>query len=240
MKKLYAALFLATLFLIAPKAQAEKNWSDQAELSYVKTSGNSDTSTLSFKNELKNKYSDQLSSTWKLAALSAQNDGSRTAERFSTELRGDYLFSERFYSYLNLGWLKDTFAGIDTRLYAGPGAGYKLLAGPKHLLSAEVGLNYVSEDYTNDTKEDFFSGRLFGKYEFAINDTNKFSQSLEYLHNFEASKDYNVISETALSSALNSKFSLKVSYTVNYDHMPVPDTLKHTDTILATALVANF
>lgn len=49
----------------------------------------------------------------------------------------------------------------------------------------------------------------------------------------EASKDYNVISETALISALNSKIFAQVSYTVNYDQMPVPATLDHTGTILA-------
>jgi len=241
MKKFYAVMLVAVMFLAVPSARSEeKNWSDQAELSYVKTSGNSDLSTLSFKNELKAKFSEQLSSTWKLGALSGQNAGSRTAERFYTELRGDYLFTERLYSYLTVGWEKDSFAGIDRRIYSGPGAGYKLLLGPRHLLNAEAGLNYVSEKYTDDTNNDFLSGRLFGKYEFAFNDANKFSQSLEYLHDFEASKHYKIRSETAVTSALNSKFSLKVSYTVNYDHMPVPATLDHTDTILATALVANF
>ncbi len=241
MKKFYTATLLTMMILVVPTARAaEKNWSDQAELSYVKTSGNSDISTLSFKNELKTKFTEQLSSTWKLGALSSQNDGSRTAERYYTELRGDYLFTERLYSYLAVGWEKDTFAGIDRRIYSGPGAGYKILLGPKHFLNGEAGLNYVSEKYTNETTNDFLSGRLFGKYEFAFNDTNKFSQSLEYRHDFEASKHYKVISETAVTSALNSRFSLKVSYTVNYDHAPVPDTLDQTDTILATALVANF
>lgn len=224
----------------APALAEEKNWSDQAELSFVETSGNSDTSTLSFKNELKIKFTDQLSGTWKLGALSAQNDGVRTAESFYTELRGDYLLTERFYVYLNTGWAKDNFAGLDSRIYAGPGAGYKILLGPKHFLASEAGLNYMSEEYTNDTEEDFLAGRLFGKYEFAFNETNKFSQSLEYLLNFDESEDYNIISETAVTSALSTNYSLKVSYTVKYDHMPVPDTLDDTDTIMAVALVANF
>ena len=241
MEKIHAATLLALMFFVVPLAQAEeKNWSDQAELSYVKTSGNSDLSTLSLKNELKAKFTDRLSSTWKLGALSGQNSGVRTAEKFYTELRGDYLFTERIYSYLNLGWEKDSFAGIDRRIYTGPGGGYKFLLGPKHILNGEVGLNYVNEKYTDDTTNDFLSGRLFGKYEFAFNETNKFSQSLEYLHDFESSKHYKVNSETAVTSALNSRFSLKVSYTVNYDHQPVPETLDHTDTTLATALVANF
>jgi len=34
--------------------------------------------------------------------------------------------------------------------------------------------------------------------------------------------------------------SLKIGYTVRYDHKPVPATLKQMDTVLAGALVVNF
>ncbi|MEN8135811.1 MAG: DUF481 domain-containing protein [Thermodesulfobacteriota bacterium] len=241
MKRIIVASVVTVVVCVMSTAQAEeKNWSDEAELSYVETGGNTDTSTLSFKNELKVKLSDKLSSSWKLGSMSSTSDGTRNAESYYTELRGDYLFTERFYTYLNAGWAKDTFAGLDSRIYTGPGVGFKVLPGPKHFLSAEAGLNYVSEEYSNNKEEDFISGRVFGKYEFAFNDTNKFSQSLEYLHNFDESEDYNIISETAITSALNTNYSLKVSYTVKYDNLPVPATLDDTDTILAAALVANF
>ncbi len=242
MKNKYAVTVLAVLCAAVADVQAAegKNWSDQAEFSYVETGGNSETSTLSLKNELNVKFSDKLSGTWKVGALAGQSDGVRTAESYYTELRGDYLLTERLYAYLNAGWAKNTFAGLDFRIYSGPGAGYKILLGPKHFLSAEAGLNYVSEDYTNNTDDDFLEGRFFGKYELAFNDTNKFSQSLEYLHDFSENQDYNIISETSVTSVLSTNYSLKVSYIVKYDHMPVPATLDDTDTILAAALVANF
>lgn len=237
----YAVIATAIILSFGAIARAEdKNWSDQAELSYVETGGNSETSTLSFKNELKVKFSEKFSGSWKAGALSGKNDNIRNAESYYTVLRGDYLFTERFYGYLSGGWAKDTFAGLDSRIYGGTGCGYKFLAGPKHLLSGEAGVNYTDEEYTNNTTDDFPAGRVFGKYEFAFNDNNKFSQSLEYLINFDESKDYNVISETAVTSALSTNYSLKVSYTVKYDHLPVPVTLDDTDTVLAAALVANF
>lgn len=236
-----AVIALALIFgMAAPARAAEKNWTDEAELSYVETGGNSETTSLSFKNALQVKFSEAITGAWKAGALAATNAGVRTAESYYTELRGDYLFTERLYAYLNAGWAKDSFAGLDSRLYAGPGVGYKILPGPIHLLVVETGLNYVNEEYTDDSEEDFIAGRLFGKYEFAFNDTNKFSQSLEYLANFSESQDYNIISETAITSALSSNYSLKVGYTVKYDHLPVPATLDDTDTILAAALVANF
>ena len=73
-------------------------------------------------------------------------------------------------------------------------------------------------------------GRAYGKYEYALNAKNRFSQSVEFLYDFEESENYTLISETALTSALNSYLSLKTSYTAKYDNQPVPETLEETDT----------
>jgi len=135
---------------------------------------------------------------------------------------------------------KDKFAGIDSRYYVGPGAGYNFLTGPKHFLLAEISLNYVNEKYTDDTDKEYLGGRAFAEYEYAFTDKNKFSQSVEYLHDFDDSDNYNVNSETALISALSDYLSLKTSYVVKYDNQPVPSTLKETDTILSVTLVVNF
>ena len=122
----------------------------------------------------------------------------------------------------------------------GPGAGYNFLTGPKHFLVAEIGLNYVNEQYIDDTDKEYLGGRAFAEYEYAFTDKNKFSQSVEYLHDFDDSNNYNVNSETALISALSDYLALKTSYIVKYDNQPVPSTLKETDTILSVTLVVNF
>jgi putative salt-induced outer membrane protein len=105
---------------------------------------------------------------------------------------------------------------------------------------AEISLNYVNEKYINDTDKEYLGGRAFAEYEYAFTDKNKFSQSVEYLHDFDDSNNYNVNSETALISALSDYLSLKTSYVVKYDNQPVPSTLKETDTILSVTLVVNF
>ena len=60
--------------------------------------------------------------------------------------------------------MQDKFAGIDYRYYMGPGGGYKFLSGPKHFIVVEAGLNYVNEEYTDDTEKDCLGGRAFAKY----------------------------------------------------------------------------
>jgi putative salt-induced outer membrane protein len=138
------------------------------------------------------------------------------------------------------GWLQDEFTGIESRYFIGPGVGYRFLTGPKHFLDAEAGINFVTEDYTNNTEEEFLEGRLYGLYQYSFSEKNKFSQSLEFLYDFDDSDNYRINSETAFITALSNYLSLKTSYEIKHDNEPVPATLKETDTILSVTLVVNF
>lgn len=233
-------LLLLPLGTHAQDKKTENRLTDEAELSYVATGGNTNVVTTAFKNTLKYKFSRRLLGTWKAGALKSKTDDVMTAERYFTEQRLDYAFSKRFYSYLDTGWLSDEFAGVDPRYYGGLGAGYKILKGPKHFLIGELGAISVREVYIDDTSNNFLDGRVFSEYIYALTKKNKFTQSIEYLTNITEGKDYRVNTETAVTASLNSIFSLKVSYTRKYDNMPVPSTLDDTDTIFSVALVVNY
>lgn len=222
------------------KKEEKKNWSDEAQLAFVDTGGNTEVTSLAAKNLLKYKFSDEFQASWVVSALYGKTDGTKTAERYASELRLDYTFSGEIYAYLIGGWLQDEFAGFDSRYYVGPGIGYKLFTGPKHFLLGEVGLNYTMDDYTDGTDDKYLEGRLFGKYEYAFTEKNRFSQSLEFLQDFSDSDNYKVRSETAVISALSDFLSLKASYIVLYNNRPVPSTLDDTDTMLAVSLVVTF
>jgi len=241
-----AALALG-LALFAPATLAadeaeEKAWSDEAEFSYVTTGGNADVQTLSAKNRYKIDFADDYTFLWKLEALKGETDGVLTAERYATDLRLEYAF-DHAYIYGNAGWLQDTFAGLDRRAHRGVGGGYKFLDGPTAFLKAEAGVNDVRESYTDSAMNpDRHSteGRLFGEYTYAFTKKNRFSQSLELLRDLSDSTRYRANSETALIAALTDRFSIKLSYELRYNHRPVPETLRRTDRVLSTALVANF
>ncbi|MBU0728768.1 MAG: DUF481 domain-containing protein [Proteobacteria bacterium] len=227
--------------VIAFNVQAEEGkWSDEAELSYVETRGNSLVSTFSAKNLFKYKFTEKIDGAWKIAALNSKSEGTRSAENYSTEARANYSITERFYASAIGGWLKDNYSGIDARYYAGPAAGYKVLLGPEHFLHGEGGLDYVMEDYRDGTDSNYLRGRLFSAYEYHFNKKNKFSQSLEYLYDFDNSENYNAISITAVTSSVNDYMSLKASYEIRYDNVPVPASLEDKDTIFSVALVFNF
>jgi putative salt-induced outer membrane protein len=236
-------VFLSVIIVILgtiPVAQAEEmKWQDEAELLYVDTSGNTDVTTFSAKNTLIVPFYGKTKGTWRLGALYGESDGTKNAESYFTEIRVDHSYTERLYSFGYGGWYKDKFAGIDARYYLGAGGGYKFFTGPKHFLLGEAGLTYTKEDYTDNTDNDFPGGRLFGKYEYHFTEKNKFTQSLEWLLDGSEFDNWNLNSETALLSALNSWLSLKASYLIKYDNDPV-DNLKKADKILGVALVANF
>lgn len=216
-----------------------KNWGNQTELSFVQSDGNSEVTTFAGRNTLTLKQGEALLYTWELGGLYGESDDQRNSERYFTKLRGDYFFTERYYAALLGGWNKDNFAGIDGRYYAGAVGGYKLLVGPKHLWAVEAGADYVDEEYTNDTERDYLRGRTFTEYQYLFTEKNRFLQSVEYLHDFDESDNYNVNTETSITSAINDALSLKASFKVYYDNDPVPATLDDTDTLLTVALVIN-
>lgn len=222
------------------KKEVKKNWSDEAQFSFVDTGGNTEVTSLAGKNLLKYKFSEEFLASWVVSALYGKTDGEKTAERYATELRLDYAFSGQMYAYGIAGWMKDEFAGFDSRYYVGPGVGYKLFTGPQHFLLGEAGLNYTKDEYVDGTDDNYLEGRLFGKYEFAFTEKNRFSQSVEFLQDLSDSDNYKINSETAIISALSDFLSLKASYVINYNNSPRPSTLDDTDTILAVSLVVNF
>jgi putative salt-induced outer membrane protein len=232
---------LIVLWAVMPMAvfAQENKWQDEAELSYVNTGGNTDVLSLSAKNKLSYQFSDRLDGIWDLSALYGETDGDKTAERYATEIRLNYGLDKNVYIAGIGGWLQDEFAGIEERYYLGPALGYKFITGPKHFLSAESGLDYVTETYTNDKDAEFMRGRVLGRYEYLLSDKNKVTQTLEYLHDFDDADNYNMNSVTALTTSLSDTFSIKTSYEVHYDNEPVPSSLEETDTILSVALVVN-
>jgi putative salt-induced outer membrane protein len=245
MKKVWLTTIIFIFGFMVTQIQAEetkedKRWKDEAELSFVSTGGNSETTTLSAKNLLLYKFSEKLTGEWKIAALESEDDDKTTAERYSTDLKFSWQFAERMYGAVTAGWLKDEFSGFDARYYAGPLLGYKFMVGPKHFLFGEGGVNFAKEEYTDDTDNDFLEGRAFGKYEYVFTEKTKFSQSAEYLHDFDDTDNYKINSETALITALAGNFALKTSYEVRYNHRPIPENLDTTDTLLTVALVVNF
>ena len=232
----------ANSFAADPAPDEKKRLSNETSLSLVNTTGNTETLSLAGKNELEYRFSEKWTGSWVLGALYKESDSQKEAERYYTDLRGDYLISDRWYAYALGSWFQDKFSGFDNRIGIGPGLGYRIFLGPVHFLHLEGGLNYTYEDYTADDEDnrDFLEGRLFGKYEWRFTEKTKFSQDLEYLQGFSNSRTWKVNAESALITAITDILALKVSYSIIYNNDPRPSDLKKTDTVFATSVVIGF
>ncbi len=217
-----------------------KKFKALAEMSVVNTSGNTDIFTLSLKNTLEYDFSHKYLGTWNVNILSREQNDEKSAERYGTDLRLDNFFSFGTYAYLLGSWLQDKFAGYDNRYSFGPGVGQKFVDGPAHYLKAEIGCNWTREDYSSAETESFLEGRASGRYEYLISEISKFSQKIEYLHDFEDPSNYKIETVTALTSALTKVLAIKIAYDVRYQNRPVPENLKKTDTIFSASLLVSY
>lgn len=228
----------------APAEAPPDPWKGALGLSYVDTSGNSETSTfgLDFKVE-------RLPEPWGLEITGlfnrASNDGDLTAERYYLGGRVKRALNDRWELFGGLSGEKDEFAGFDLRLLAEAGVAYKLLLGPEHFLSVDAGLTYTDEDRLDPEPDaSWFGGVLGLAYEWKISDTTSFTERLLYYPNFEESSDWRLSSDTGIQTAISSLLALKFSYEYRYRNEPLVvadgSEADSTDTTTRFSVVFNF
>jgi putative salt-induced outer membrane protein len=213
-------------------------WSGKAEVSYVATSGNSDTKTLGAAGEAE--YQPGLwSGKLKLELVRAEAGGKVNARSFAGLLRGARKLSLRLETYAQGTYLENTFAGIDRRLGGEAGLAYLLVVHDPHSLKAEGGLGYTKENRSNGDDRSFATGRLGLLYKWKFSKTAEFSEEASFTESLKDSKDWRFGSATSLSASMTTVLSVKISYVIQTLNQPVPGK-KKTDTITSAALVAKF
>lgn len=73
-------------------------------------------------------------------------------------------------------------------------------------------------------------------YTNAINKEVPFNTRLEYLQDVETSTNWRLNLDAGLTSAIGSGFSLATTFTLEYDHNPLPN-IRTTDTVTAVSIV---
>jgi putative salt-induced outer membrane protein len=233
-----AGLLLALALPVLAQEETEepaRAWTNEAEFSYVSTTGNAETTTLSFSDKYEYKW-EKAKLTVFASALRADAttvtlenfDGSvtetrvkeKTAENYELALGYRREISKRFYWYAGTGWYRNRFSGIDDRYGFSGGVGYKLIDGKKHILDSEVGLGYTWETQVTGIENNFTDARVFFGYDFLMSESAKLDSDLTILPNLDDSDDLRVNWITAVTASLTSKLALRLSYAVKYDRQP--------------------
>ncbi len=235
------ATVVAAVLLTQGLAGAAEGWKSRAELSYSRTSGNTETEALAGLLE-----TGLDAGSYRVAAtatgLYGKTESEPTASRWSAEGRYERLLTDRLFGFVSVGYLKDTFAGYDTRLEVGPGVGYDVIKREDHELKVRLGVLWNYDDFAAgaESSDTYVSGKAAAEYGWRISDTVRFQQALDYSVSFDDTDVYFLNSTSALVVALNGNLSLGLTYTVDYQNaLPDPDA-ERVDTKFLTSLVVDF
>jgi len=218
-------------------------WTGKAELSYVATSGNTDTSSLGAGFELNYKPAPWVF-TLTGAYLRASSDGDLKAESLAGGLRGARDLTPRIDIFAAALYYRNRFAGIDSRYGGEAGAGYKIIDEKTLRLRGEAAVGYTREDPVDLPPQvspafSYATARAGLDFGWKFSKNAELTELVSWTDNLKTTSDWFLRSTTALTASLTSVFALKASYTYLYDNVPVPGFEKR-DTITSVALVAKF
>jgi putative salt-induced outer membrane protein len=252
-----AVLFVAAGPAVAQEeeeAPPEPNWSNELGLSYVGTTGNTETSTLGldFKSVRK-------PTPWGLdlaASFTRAEDGNVvTAEQYYLGGRATRALNDRWSVFGGLAWARDPFTGFENRWLVEAGATFIAIDSERHTLSFDAGLSWNSEDqiltrevsppveppvfeeYTESV--DWFGGVAGLTWDWRFSKTASLNQRVLFHPNFDDTDDWRLGSDTAVTASLTKLLGLKFSYLIRHRNQPIEDREK-TDTTTKVSVVMNF
>ncbi|HIQ31294.1 MAG TPA: DUF481 domain-containing protein [Aquifex aeolicus] len=235
MKKSLILIVLTSLPLFGVEG---KPFSVRLELSYVNTSGNVETQTLSEKGEVEIKgIKNRL--FMKNSFLYITRDGEESANRLEAEGRWEHLISERFFGFVMAGYLRDRFSGYEYRWNGGPGFGYDFLRGDKHELKVLLSYLYYYNRIEDGTLDNYPTLRAELRWKWSIYENLRLKKDLSYFVNLSDPQVYFINSETSLEVKIKGAFSLGVGYRLHYQNTPPEPGLERTDTTFSTSLILD-
>lgn len=243
--KIGAGVFLFVLFissnLLAEDPGKVAVWGTRAELSFVNTSGNTDTQTLSGKIEMERKRDvNRYFLTGKI--LHARDNDQETSNKFSVDARYERNMTEKLFSLFSTGYLRGRFSGYEYRVFGGPGIGFSFIETKIQKLQILISTVYYHDKFSQRGKgsDNYLTGKASAKYEWKILENLKFKEILDYFISFEGAGKYFIDSEAALQVRINKSLSLGISYLVNYQNFLPSPVIQHTDTAFLTTVIADF
>jgi putative salt-induced outer membrane protein len=203
----------------------------------------------------KNQFSAVLAGNYTRAGRPGEGDSVTTVENIQGKTRYDRFISGEFGAFLGVQGRRDRFQGLNLRLQVDPGVFYYFVDEQSQQLWTEVGYDLLHDIRRNDSIFDaagnrlldangdplaktktVHSGRLFAGYINKLNEAVTFTLGLEYLQAIKDTTFWKFNGDAALTSKLGKQFSLATSFSLRYDHAPLPGKEK-TDTITSLSLV---
>lgn len=231
-------ILIAALLLVPAVCLAQ--FTNESELSMVKTGGNSEVQTTNTKTTNLYKWDKSQVKAGGHYTYGESNNGV-SARNWDVNGKFERELSAHVSYFVGEVLEGNNFTGIKTRYNSDAGAKYYYIKTDLKNLFSELGYRYTIEDRFAPAENTYDNkGRLYNELNHKVSETVQYKLWLEYVPNFTESKDYLINGEASLTSILNSTFSLKVAYLGMYDNQPAQAGFKNFDYVTTTALVAKF
>jgi len=215
-------------------------WTGTAQLSFLSTTGNTETSVFGVGGEVNYKAKSPWSLGLKADFARGEDNSVETMKKLAASIRSGRSLNHHTDLFVEGAYAEDIYAGIDSRIGGELGVSQKLTTVGKHLLTVEAGVGVVREARLPDKiAQDFATLRGGFIYKFLISKTADFKNQASYIANLSDSKDWRFTDTAALTAALSTRFSMKLSYNIVHLNKPPLDK-KTTDTTASAAVVAKF
>ena len=220
----------------APPPEPPPRLEASAQLTFLDTRGNSTSQSLGAGGEVIWRPNPWIYAG-KLIFAQTEADDELTARSLAALFRASRSLNNRMAVYGQYDYLRDVFAGVEQRHVIEGGVSFLAVEGPPHRLRFDAGVGYLHE---TRPAEDFDSATLSlgAGYRFAISPTSEFTYAPRFLLTLADAGAWKFDQDVALTAALNTILSLKVSHTFRYSAEP-PVGFDKTDTIMAISLVAK-
>ena len=192
------------------------------------TGGNTDTTNFNISGELT--YDPKTKNIMKASGLYLQSssNGIDTADRLTLGFRDEYSFSERFFVYGAMGYLRDPFKSIDYLLNPQGGLGYKPILNDRVELTLTGGGGVVWEK--NPDVDVQSSGTLNAGENFSLklSENTKVTQSVFSLFKTANFDDFLIHFDIGLVTSITSRAEVKIQFINDYKNVtPDPETVKN-------------
>lgn len=281
-----AAVSMALTFTASPAlAQDEEEkplgWFYTAELGFTLAGGNASTNSLSFGGSIRYEWDN---ATWLIeaAGLRAEqttrtriavgadpldftvvesSSSDLTAETYLAATRYDRMLGGNWFAFAAGAWLRNTFAGIDSRWTLGTGVGNAWWDTERLRFKTDYGLTYTNQtDVVPDpTVSDSYVGLGAGAdFWYKVTSTTDIESQLNFITSFADSGNWRSNWLNAITVAISEALALQASLLFQYNNMPaleavsldnplgtptgqtVPVELNKLDTFFTVGLVLSF
>lgn len=168
------------------------------------------------------------------------NNGDKSKDEWYSDLKYDYFFSKKIYSFSNIRAQQDDIANLDLRLSLSPGLGYQWFESKELNFSTELGIAYLYENFSNgDGENSELTGRLAYYFDKLVFEKISLFNNLQFYPKLSDTTDLYITTSAGIRSHITDTFFTEAKATLEYDTTPAKNA-KKTDLYYTIGLGMNF